>query len=214
MLKSCVVLIFSLGVTCAGQQSSDQPKVKINILNVCSPAAEEQAVLRNALSKVAGSPAFAEDFEISRGRATLKEGPPSKYVRLRRDFATQSPMMTAQYSMSTDDKITIELLVLRMRDPKDFLEISMEDRVSASAASPLSVVATDTPVSRIRVERLGKSSVALARCDATDQSAYEPLFRQASDLVARYRGALELRTMLRQDISWLGGPHSSSHKRP
>lgn len=203
-----------MGVMGGGQQSSDQPKVKVNILNVCSPAADEQAVLQNALSKVSGNPVFAEDFEISRGRATLKEGPPSKYVRLRRDFTAQSPMMTAQYSMSTDEKTTVELMVLRMRDPKDFLEISIEDRLSASAASPLSVVATDTPAARIRVERLGKSSVVLARCDATDQSAYEPLFKEASDLIAQYRRALGLRAAFRADIAWLSNPASpGSHKR-
>lgn len=117
--------------------------------------------------------------------------------------------MTAQYSMSTDEKITIETLVLRMRDPKDFLEISIEDRVSAEAASPLSIVATDTPAARIRVERLGKSSIVLARCEAADQSVYEPLFKQASDLAAQYRGALGMRTSFRQDIAWLSSPAKS-----
>jgi len=111
--------------------------------------------------------------------------------------------------MSSDEKVTIETLVLRMRDPKEFLEISIEDRVSASAATPLAVLATDTPAARIRVERMGKSSVVLARCEAGDQSAYEPLFKQASELAARYREALGLRTAFRSDISWLGGSGKS-----
>jgi hypothetical protein len=192
-----------LVVPATGQQIGDQPKVKVNVLNVCTPSVDEQSAVRDALSKVSGNPAFAEDFEISRGRTTLAGETPSRYVRLRRDFARQSPMLTAQYSMSIDDKATIETLVLRMRDPKDFLEISIEDRVSSDSASPLAVVATDTPATRIRIERLGKSSVVLARCEAADQSAYESLFKQASDLAALYRGALGLRRAFRQDIRWL-----------
>ncbi|HEY6349463.1 MAG TPA: hypothetical protein VI636_08655 [Candidatus Angelobacter sp.] len=186
------------------QQPEGQPQIKLNLLNVCTPSADEQAILKSALTKVSGPPAFGEDFEVSRGSATLKDALPSKYVRLRRDFVSQSPMMTAQYSMSLDEKVTIETLVLRMRDPKEFLEISFEDRVSAAAANPVSVVAMDTPAARIRIERLGKSSVVLARCEGADQSVYEPLFQQGSEMMARYRGALGLRAAFRPDISWLG----------
>jgi len=201
------------------QQNDDQPKFKVNVLNVCTPSTEEQAALKSALSRVSGNPTLADDFEISRGRATLKDAPASKFVRLRRDFASQSPMMTVQYSMSIDEKTTIETLVLRMRDTKEFFEISFEDRVSAVAASPLSVVLTDTPAARIRIERLGKSSIVLARCEGADQSVYEPLFKQASDLTAHYRGALGLRTAFRPDIAWLAtsvksGMSSGSHKHP
>jgi hypothetical protein len=243
VLKSAIVLIFFLAATgrvIGGQepgqqqppaqpqsparqpptqQNEDQPKVKVNVLNVCTPSTEEQAALKSALSRVSGNPAFADDFEISRGRATLKDAPASKFVRLRRDFASQSPMLTVQYSMSNDEKTTIETLVLRMRDTKEFFEISFEDRVSAGAASPLSVVLTDTPAARIRIERLGKSSIVLARCEGADQSVYEPLFKQASDLTAHYRGALGLRTAFRPDIAWLAtsvksGTSSGSHKHP
>lgn len=205
-----MVLVVSAAMA---QQPGSQPQIKLNVLNVCTPSVDEQAVLKNALSQVSGAAAFAQDFEISRGRATLQDAPASKFVRLRRDFAAQSVMMTAQYSMSTDDQSTIETLVLRMRDPKEFHEISFEDRVSAGAASPLAVVATDTPATRIRVERLGKSSVVLSRCDRADQSAYEPLFKQASELMAKYRGVLGLRTAFRQDIAWLG-PSSKSESHP
>ena len=195
------------------QQPGNQPQIKLNVLNVCTPSAEEQAVLKSALSQVSGNLAFAEDYEISRGRATLKDAPTSKFVRLRRDFAAQSSLMTVQYSMSIDDEVTIETLVLRMRDPKEFHELSLEDRVSSNAASPLSVVSADTPPARIRIERLGKASVVLSRCQAFDQSAYEPLFKQASDLMARYRGALGLRTAFRADIGWLGSKPEAQGKR-
>jgi hypothetical protein len=240
VFKSCIVFLFLMVVSGSGQrealnrepvsaqlerqdaaqQTADQPKMKINILNVCTPSSEEQAVLQGALSQVSGKPVFADDFEISRGRATVRDEGASKFVRLRRDFVSQSPVLTAQYSMSTDEKTTIETLVFRVRDPKEFYEISIEDRVSAGAASPLSVVASDTPAARIRVERLSRSSIVLARCEAADQSVYESLFRQASDLTARYRGALGLRTSFRADIAWLtnpgepeGGAAPVSHRR-
>lgn len=209
MLQSSVIFLFFLAsLAWQPTQQPEEPKIKVNILNVCTPSAEEQAVLKSALSKVSGNPTFAEDFEISRGRASLKDAPNSKFVRLRRDFTPQSPLMTAQYSMSIDDKAVIETLVLRMRDPKELHEISFEDRVSPNAASPVAVVGTDTPPARIRIERLGKSSIVLTRCETADQTIYEPLFRQASDLMAKYRLALGLRTSFRQDIAWL---ESSGH---
>ncbi len=61
------------------------------------------------------------------------------------------------------------------------------------------MVAANTPASRIRLERFGKSSIALARCMASengpppDQSAYEPLFRSASEVLANYRSLLGVR---------------------
>jgi hypothetical protein len=124
-------------------------------------------------------------------------------VRLRRDFAAESPLLTAQYSMSTDATNTVEILVLRPRDPKDFLQVVMEDRMSASAAKPLSLLQVDTPTSRVRVERLNKGSAVLTRCEEADQSAYEPMFHQASEIMAQYRAALGLRNAFRTDIAWL-----------
>jgi hypothetical protein len=58
------------------------------------------------------------------------------------------------------------------------------------------MLSTNTPVSRVKLERFGKSSVVLAMCPAAeghaapDQSAYAPLFQNASDIVANYRGLL------------------------
>jgi hypothetical protein len=180
-----------------------KPQVKVNYLNVCTPGTEEQAILKGALTVVEPKPAFSPDFEISRGRTTLKDAPDAKFVRLRRDFSPESPLMTAQYSMSTDSTNTVEILVLRARDPKDFLEVVMEDRVSTGAAAPSAVLSVDTPAARVRIERLNKSSAVLSRCEETDQSAYEPLFHQASNIMAQYRAALGLRDAFRSDIAWL-----------
>jgi hypothetical protein len=182
-----------------------QPPMKVNVLNVCSPSTDEQAVLRDALAKAKAATPFVPDFEIARGRATLKDAPPSKYVRLRRDVGPSSPWETAQYSMSRDPQNTVETLVLRLRDPKEFHELSIEDRVSSDAASAATVLASDTPASRIRVERLGKSSVALARCPDANQSAYESLFTEASAIMAKYRKELGLRSEFREDVTWLDG---------
>ena len=177
--------------------------MKVNVLNVCSPSSGDQAVLRDALAKAKAATPFAADFEIARGRATLKDAPPSKYVRLRRDVGPQSPWETAQYSMSRDPQNTVETLVLRLRDPKEFHELSIEDRISSDAASAATVLGSDTPASRIRVERLGKSSVALARCPDANQSAYESLFAEASAIMAKYRKELGLRSEFREDVTWL-----------
>ncbi len=218
MFKSLPFLLFLVAGSAAGQQAAQeqppQPQVHLNVVNVCSPSADEQAALKSAMAKVTAKPAFAQDFEISRGRASMKDAPASKFVRLRRDFAPESPFLTAQYSMSIDEKVTIETLVLRLRDPREFHELSIEDRVSPTAASPGTVLDSDTPAARIRLERLGKNSVVLARCPAGDQSAYEPLFKQASEIMASYRVALGLRNTFRSDIAWLdpgknaGGAHS------
>ena len=213
MLKLVAISIFLLASAVAGQQdpAQDKPPVRLNYLNVCTPTADEQAVLKSALSRISTKPGFVEDFEISRGIATVKDAGPSRYVRLRREFAAQSAWLTAQYSLSTDTSSTVEILVLRLRDPKEFHEISLEARVSADAATPLSVVTADTPPARVRVERLGKGAVALARCEGADQNVYEPLFKQAADIMAAYRGALGMRTAFRSDIAWLSGRRKSSN---
>lgn len=199
----------------APPQPESKPQVKVNYLNVCTPGTDEEAVIKGALAAVQSKPAFSADFEISRGRTTLKDAPDAKYVRLRRDFAPQSPLLTAQYSMSTDSTNTIEILVLRLRDPKEFLQVVMEDRVSAGGTAALAVLQVDTPASRVRIERLNKSSAVLTRCPEVDQNAYEPVFRQASDIMAQYRAALELRTAFHSDIAWLNpAPKTAPKGKP
>ena len=225
MFRHGLIILFLLAAACMAQQNQTpapqqtpvpqqpdgKPQVKVNYLNVCTPGTDELAVISNALTAVQPKPAFSTDFEISRGRTTLKDAPDARYVRLRRDFAPESPLLTAQYSMSTDATNTIEILVLRPRDPKDFLEVVMENRVTAGAAAPLAVLQVDTPTSRVRIERLNKSSAVLARCQEVDQSAYDPMFLQASDIMAQYRAALGLRTAFRSDIAWLSPPAKAAN---
>jgi hypothetical protein len=188
--------------------------VKVNVLNVCTPSAEEQKEIAAALARIPRQPLFSPDFEVSHGRSTLTDSPNflqpgqstqmsgeasiARYVRIRREFSVQAMFASAQYSFSDDGHTMVETLVLHVRDPKELIQVSMEDSASA-IGSPEAMVAANTPVNRIRLERFGKSSVALARCSGSengpppDQSAYEPLFRSASEVLAAYRGLLGAR---------------------
>ncbi len=203
-----------------GQQS--QPQVRVNVLNVCTPSADEQKEISSILAKIPKHPAFAEDFEVSRGRSTLSgnaepmassenthfsnEAIVANWVRVRRDFSAQATFANVQYSFSHDSKLMVETLVLRVRDPKDVMQVSIEDSAS-SVTTPAAMLATDTPVSRIRLERFGKASVALARCraeegePALDQTAYEPLFSAASSLLSAYRDALGARRTVPDELA-------------
>lgn len=209
-----------LGLAAAQQEKKPeatpaQPQVRLNYLNVCTPSAEDQAEIKAAFAKVAPKPEFSRDYEISRGRATVENSPESRFVRLRRDFAADSPLLTAQYSLSVDAENTVETLVLRMRDPKQFHEIALEDRVSTGAVQPSALLGIQTPISHIQLERFSKGSIVLARCPYGNQGTYEPLFRQATDIMAEYRTALGLRSpAFRSDINWLNADKSAKGPGP
>jgi hypothetical protein len=208
------------------QSSSIQPQVKVNVLNVCTPSAEEQKEIASALGRIPKQPLFSSDFEVSRGRSTLSDMPnflqpgqsaqissePSvaSYVRIRHEFSVQALFSRVQYSFSNDNHNMVETLVLYVRDPKELIQVALEDS-SSSVTSPAVMLGANTPVNRIRLERFGKSSVALARCTsaeggpAPDQSAYEPLFRAASDVLAAYRGLLGVRRTVPDELARVAG---------
>jgi hypothetical protein len=131
------------------------------------------------------------------------------WVRVRREFPGATLFSNVQYSFSVDSTNMVETLVLRVREPKDLMEVSIEDSAS-TVASAAAMLSTSTPVSRVKLERFGKSSVVLARCSggegnpATDQSAYEPIFRAASSIMERYRDALGARKMVPEELARLG----------
>ena len=232
MLSKLILILAAFPLTLpavsqqAAEPSSNQPQVKVNLLNVCTPSAEEQKEIAAALARVPRQPLFAPDFEISHGLSTLAEAPnflqpgsgaqmsdePSvaRYVRIRREFAVQALFASVQYSFSNDGQNMIETLVLHVREPKDLIQVSMEDSASA-IGSPETMVAVNTPASRIRLERFGKSSIALARCSGTengpppDQSAYEPLFRSASEVLANYRSLLGVRRTVPAELAQIPG---------
>jgi hypothetical protein len=220
-----------ISTLCAGQilaqqaettQQESQPQVKVNMLNVCTPSAEEQKEIASALAKVPKQPLFDADFEVSRGRSTLSEmpamleagqpghvaGEPSvaNYVRIRHEFSIQATFSSVQYSFSNDGVNMIETLVLRVRDPKDLMQVSLEDSSSA-VTSAVTMLTANTPAMRVRLERFGKSSVALARCQDTvagpapNQSAYEPLFRSASEVLTNYRRLLGVKKVVPEELA-------------
>jgi hypothetical protein len=131
------------------------------------------------------------------------------YVRIRHEFSAPAFFSNVQYSFSNDGQNMVETLVLRVRDPKDLMQVSIEDSAS-SVTTPADMLAVDNPVSRIRLERFGTSSVALARCTASeggalpDQSAYEPLFRSASEVLTNYRALLGVRRTVPEELAKVG----------
>ena len=200
-----LLLILLIAIICVGQEQpkdKDQPQVKVNYLNVCTPSADEQQEIRKALTSIPGAK-FATDFEVSRGQTSIPDAPLASYVRIRHDFAPTVPFVAAQYSLSIDPKSMVEDLVFRSREAKDVIQIQLEDTVTG-AQDPKSVLATDTPVNRIKLERFGKSSVALARCESVDQSAYNPLFQLASEVMTRYRVALAVKRLVPRELIALG----------
>ncbi len=196
------------------------------MLNVCTPSAGEQKEIASALARVPKEPLFGNDFEVSRGRSTLTdmpvmleaglpghvagEPPVASYVRIRREFSVQALFSLVQYSFSNDGQNMVETLVLHVRDPKDLIEVALEDTASAVTSSEAMLV-SNSPVNRIRLERFGKPSIALARCFASqagpapDQSAYEPLFREASQVMANYRGLLKARSIVPEELAKVSG---------
>jgi hypothetical protein len=191
-------------------------QVRINYLNVCSPSDADRQQIATTLERIPAAPRFGPEFEIARGRSAAPNAPLASWVRVRREFPPEAPLTNAQYSVSLDAKDIIETVVLRWREPKDVMQVSIEDSVSA-VASPATVVATDTPPSRIRVERFGKPSLGLSRCPEADQSTYEQVFAAASRVMSRYRAALGVRQSVPPELARLGldrsQPHSSKTAR-
>ena len=204
-----MVLVLAVAMSAQEQQPSvtkDGMKVQINVINVCTPAAEEQQAIAAALSKLPRAARFAPDFEVSRGQTTLPDAPVSRWVRIRREFPAESPYINVQYSFSADEQNLIETLVFRLRDPKEVLLVSIEDNVSAAAATPAALLASDTPATRIKVERFGKNSLGLSRCPNADQSSYQPLFNRASEVLSAFRKALGVRRAVPAELARVGAP--------
>src|SRR5690349_16010707 len=113
------------------------------MLNVCAPSPDEQKQLAAALARVPTQPKWGTDFEVDRGRSSMTAEPGmvqtgipaqlevtpsiSDWARMRREFAAESPFINAQYSFSVDSKNMTETLVFRLRDPKDLMQISIQD---------------------------------------------------------------------------------------
>ena len=100
VLRNILLLIISLGLVSLA--AAQQPQVKLNVLNVCSPSPAEQQEISSALARIPKQPSFSEDFEVDRGRSVLDQAPDflqpgqnaqmsadsgtADWVRIRRDF--------------------------------------------------------------------------------------------------------------------------------
>lgn len=227
MLKNHLasVIILAAAQLVIAQQ---QPQVKLNVLNVCAPPAEDQQQIASALQRIPLTTSFTQDFEIDRGRSLLDQGADllklgqlgqnaqmsadpgtSDWVRVRREFPSPGTFATVQYSFSKDSKSMVETLVFRLRDAKDLLQVAIEDS-AAAVTTPASMLTTDTPATRIKLERFGKPSIVLARCLGTeggpppDQSIYEPLFHTSSAIAADYRNLLGVRRVVPEELARVG----------
>ena len=205
------------------------PPVKVNVLNVCTPSQEEQKQIAAAIASIPKRPAFSADFEIDRGRSVLDPSSNplmaagaiapggnsaiADFVRMRHDLGAGSPFTTVQYSFSRDAKQMVETLVFRVRDPKDLLQLSLEDSAS-TVTTAAAMLSSSTPVSRIKLERFGKSSIVLARCSSmetgqpVDQSKYEPLFSSATAALASYRDVLGVRGLVPEELARISSGRS------
>jgi len=237
--RSFLTLFAMLGAISAasGQEpNTEKPQVKVHVLNVCTPSPQEKQEISSALERIPRHPSFSADFEVDRGRSVLdatanpltgeavaqssNESVPSQpasaqFVRIRHDFPNGATFSSVQYSFSRDSEQMVETLVFRLREPKDLLEISIESSAS-SVTTPAAMLSTETPASRIKLERFGKSSVVLARCSAAtsgrnvDQSAYEPLFSSASSILSNYRELLDSRKLVPEELARLSAAHHRS----
>ena len=188
--------------------------MRVNILNVCAPNEAEQKEIAAALGRVPQRPSFGRDYEITRGHTTAEDGSGSEYVRIRREFPQAMPLRAVQFSYSEDSKNALETAVFYAREAKDVLQVALEDQVAAGV-SPAALLAADTPVSHIRVERFGKPSLVLARCPNVDQTAYEPLFRSASQIMAVYRARLNVKQIVPSELGrGAGGGHRPAGVKP
>ena len=189
-----------------------QPEVHVTYLNVCTPPDDEKKLLGDMLAHISASPAFSADFEISRGRTGATTGelaaklaggalPPSSWVRMRHDLSS-GYYANVQYSMTRDENGIVEVLVFRVRDPKEVMQVALSDSVTVT--DPGIVLSADTPAARVKIERFGKSSVGLAHCPGADQREYEPLFRSANKVLASYRDLLGIRRTVPAEFSRLG----------
>lgn len=209
-----VSLVAGPGLRAQQPPGSAQPRVRVNYLNVCSPSAEDRQQIAGALERISAHPKFTVDFEVARGRSTLSgsdllmqnadppvgEGSVSDWIRIRREFPASSSFISAQYSFSMNQGSVVETLTFRAREVKDVIQVSISDSVSSPTA-PAQVARVNTPAERIRLERFGSTSVVLARCPGSDQSQFEPLFSRATELIASYRSALRVASVIPAEIA-------------
>src|SRR3569832_2268515 len=175
-VKRTALTIAMLGLAAAGsaQQttpSNQNPPVKVSVLNVCTPTEPEQREMAAALATIPRQPRFSSDFEVARGHSTV-ENVASDWVRIRHDFAG-GPFGVGQFLFTSDSQTSTETVVLVSKEAKGVTQIALEDKATAPVTAA-SLLATNTPVTRISLKRFRKPHLVLARCPEGEQARYEP----------------------------------------
>jgi len=204
-------IVCALSALAQKPPEQDDMKVRLNYMHVCAPSDKDKQEIVSALERIPSAPHFGPEFEIARGRSAAPDAPIASWVRVRREFPAEAPLTNAQYSVSLDAKDITETVVFRWREPKEVMQVSIEDTVS-NVASPATVLSTETPAGRIRIERFGKASLGLSRCPGADQTAYESVFSAASRVMSRYRAALGIRESVPPELARLGVGGSQAAK--
>ncbi|HKD90997.1 MAG TPA: hypothetical protein VKB56_03810 [Terriglobales bacterium] len=214
-LKNKIIAIVLLTAPVIAQQSAQQspatsgqgsqpPPVRLTVLNVCNLSDADAKTMTAMLDRIPQRPAFVSDFEIARGITTV-DGARSRWVRARHEFAPGGPFSTAQYTISMGastpgSDALADTLVLRLRDPKEIVQVSIESDVTTGR--PVEVLGPGgAQASRIRLERAGATSIVLARCPDQDQSAREPIFSAALRVLAAYRKAFHANDVMLAELA-------------
>jgi len=221
VLRNILIIFIGVGLAqLTSAQQSSPPQVKVNVLNVCSPSPEEQQEIASALARIPKQPFFSPDFlKAGESAQFSSDSGTADWVRIRREFSVQASFSTVQYSFSHDPKNMVETLIFHVRDPKDLMQVAIEDNASA-VTTPTAMLSTSTPASRIKLERFGKSSIVLARCPGSeaspppDQSAYEPLFRSATAIVTNYRNLLAAPHTVPAELARVSSMEATKAKPP
>jgi hypothetical protein len=197
------IAVLALVTGASAQQAApanQNPPVKVSVLNVCTPTEPEQKEIAAALATIPRQPRFSPDFEVARGHSTI-EGVASDWVRIRHDFAG-GLFGVGQFLFSSDAHASTETVVLVSKEAKGVTQIALEDKATAPVTAA-SLLATNTPATRISLERFGKPHLVLARCPEGDQSQYEPLFKTASEIMGTYRTASGARQIVPAELGRL-----------
>jgi hypothetical protein len=159
--------------------------------------------MTGVLDRIPLKPGFVPDFEIARGITTVDAGR-SRWVRARHEFTSGTAFSTAQYTISMDaapsgSDALADTLVLRLRDPKEVVQVSIESAVTTG--KPAEVLGGEAVAERIRLERAGATSIVLARCPDQDQSSRAAIFSQASRVLGSYRRAFHAADVMTAELS-------------
>lgn len=155
------------------------PPVTVNVMNVCTPSPGAQ-------KGIAATPATAS------------------WVGRRLDFSAATVFSNVQHSFPAGSGNMVETLVLEVRDPKNWPQLRAEDN-SPAVTNTAAMLGAATPLSRTRLGRFGKPSLARYMASQTGpgpgQSSHELLFQDGPSVMDRYRTLLQARRKIPEDLA-------------